>query len=381
MTGENILTGGLEDCRQLRSDISELYASRTRSTDAENSAAQTEKAIKAKEKAINEEINAATKKRQEEIGRSYDDEIAKLKSRSRKVKTKKGKTKRKEVALRIRRETTDEREKERQMKLEIRSVYKRENVSGIFNTKLFYSLFMPQYLSDIPVLLLTLVVALLAVPGVVYYLVFPETWKTTPGLMLMYFGFALLYILLYVAILNVTKGAHKEMFSEIKGLRADIRANRRAMAKIARRIRKDKDESEYNLDHFDDEMKDITDEIHRILEEKKAAMIDFEKDAKIVLADTIREKYNEELDEQKKYLATTREEQKAADARAKELSLLVAKKYEPYLGKENLSLDIIDQMEVRLDSGAAKTIGDALKLVQEALRSAETSAAAGSKVK
>ena len=381
MAGENILTGGLEECRQLRSDVSELYASRTRSTDAESSAAQTEKAIKAKEKAISDEISVATKKRQDEIGRSYDDEITKLKSRSRKVRTKKGKTKQKEVALRIRRETTDEREKERQLKLEIRSVYKRDGVSSIFNTKLFYSMFMPQYLSDIPVLLLTLVVALLVVPSAVYFLAFPETWQTTIGLMLMYFGFALLYILLYVVILNVTKGAHKEMFSEIKGLRADIRANRRDMAKIARRIRKDKDESEYNLDRFDDEMKDITDEIHRILEEKKEALIDFEKDAKNVLADGIREKYSEELDGQKKYLATTREEQRAAAARAKELSLLIAKKYEPYLGKENLSLDIIDQMEVRLDSGAAKTIGEALKLVQEALRSAETSVVAGSKTK
>lgn len=381
MAGENILTGGLEECRQLRSDVSELYACRTRSTDAEASAVQTEKAVKAKEKAINEEINAATKKRQDEIGKSYDDEITKLKTRSRKVKTKKGKTKQKEVALRIRRETTDEREKERQLKLEIRSVYKRDNVSGIYNTKLFYSLFMPRYLSDVLVMFLSLVVTFLVIPSAVYYFAFPETWQTTLGLMLMYFGFALLYILIYVVILNVTKGAHKEMFSEIKGLRADIRANRRDMARIARRIRKDKDESEYNLDQFDDEMKDITDEIHRILEEKKAALIDFEKDAKVVLADGIREKYSEELDEQKAYLAATREEQKASDARAKELSLLIAKKYEPYLGKENLSLDIIDQMEARLDSGAAKTIGEALKQVQEALRSAETSAAAGSKAK
>lgn len=381
MAGENILTGGLEECRQLRSDVSELYASRTRSADAESSAVQTEKVIKAKEKAINDEISAATKKRQDAIGKSYDDEIAKLKSRSRKVKTKKGKTKQKEVALRIRRETTDEREKERQLKLEIRSVYKRESVSGVINTKLFYSLFMPQYLSDVPVLLLTLVIALLAVPSAVYYLAFPEKWQTALGLMLMYFAFALLYILLYVVILNVTKGAHKEMFSEIKSLRAEIRSNRRDMAKIARRIRKDKDESEYNLDRFDDEMKDITDEIHRILEEKKAALIDFEKDAKLVLADGIREKYSEELDGQKQYLETTREEQKTADARAKELSLLITKKYEPYLGKENLTLDIIDQLEARLDSGAAKTIGEALKLVQEALRVAEASAAAGSKAK
>lgn len=380
MAGENILSGGLDDCRQLRSDVSELYSSRTRSTDAESSAAQTEKAIKAKEKAINDEINAATKKRQDEIGKSYDEEIAKLKSRSRKVKSKKGKTKQKEVALRIRRETADEREKERQLKLEIRSVYKRENVSGIYNTKLFYSLFMPQCLSDIPVLLLALVVILLAVPSAVYFLVFPEKWQTTLGLMLMYFGFALLYILLYVVILNLTKSAHREAFVQIKGLRADIRANRRDMAKIARRIRKDKDESEYNLDRFDDEMKGITDEIHGILEEKKAALIDFEKDAKNVLADSIREKYSDELEGLKEYLATTREEQKTADARAKELTLLIAKKYEPYLGKESLSLDIIDQMETRLDSGASKTIGEALKQVQEALRSSEASVV-GSKAK
>jgi len=283
----------------------------------------------------------------------------------------KGKTKQKEVALRIRRETTDEREKERQLKLEIRSVYKRENVSGIINTKLFYSLFMPRSLSDVLVLVLAFVVALLGVPSIVYFLVLPEKWQTTLWLMLMYFAFAVIYILIYVGIMHATKGSHKELFVEINGLRAQIRANRKDMARIARRIKKDKDESEYNLNQFDDEMKDITEDIHRILEEKKAALIEFEKDAKQVLADSIRDKYSEELNGLKAYLAESREEQKTATARAKELNLLIAKKYEPYLGKENLSLDVIDQLESRLDSGASKTIGEALKLLREETSVAE----------
>lgn len=365
MADGNILNGGLEDCRQLRSDVSELYASRTKSADAKVSATQTEKAIKAKEKAINDEISAATKRRVDEIGKSYDEEIAKLKSKSRKVKSNKGKTKRKEVALRIRRETADEREKERQLKLEIRSVYKRESVSAIFNTKLFYALFMPNRLSDVPVLLLALIVAFLVLPGAVYYLVFPETWQTTLGLMLLYFAFVVIYILLYVLILHITKGLHKETFVQIKGLRSDIRQNRREMARIARRIRKDKDESEYNLDRFDDEMKDISADINHILEEKKEALTEFEKSAKQMLADGIREKYEEELNGMKDYLSSTLEEQKTAEERAKELSLLITKNYEPYLGKENLSLDIIDRLEARLESGAAKTVAEALRQIQE----------------
>lgn len=365
MADGNILNGGLEDCRQLRSDVSELYASRTKSADAKVSATQTEKAIKAKEKAINDEISAATKRRVDEIGKSYDEEIAKLKSKSRKVKSNKGKTKRKEVALRIRRETADEREKERQLKLEIRSVYKRESVSAIFNTKLFYALFMPNRLSDVPVLLLALIVAFLVLPGAVYYLVFPETWQTTLGLMLLYFAFVVVYILLYVLILHITKGLHKETFVQIKGLRSDIRQNRREMARIARRIRKDKDESEYNLDRFDDEMKDISADINHILEEKKEALTEFEKSAKQMLADGIREKYEEELNGMKDYLSSTLEEQKTAEERAKELSLLITKNYEPYLGKENLSLDIIDRLEARLESGAAKTVAEALRQIQE----------------
>lgn len=365
MADDNILNGGLEDCRQLRSDVSELYASRTKSADAKVSATQTEKAIKAKEKAINDEISAATKRRVDEIGKSYDEEIAKLKSKSRKVKSNKGKTKRKEVALRIRRETADEREKERQLKLEIRSVYKRESVSAIFNTKLFYALFMPNRLSDVPVLLLALIVAFLVLPGAVYYLVFPENWQTTLGLMLLYFAFVVIYILLYVLILHITKGLHKETFVQIKGLRSDIRQNRREMARIARRIRKDKDESEYNLDRFDDEMKDISADINHILEEKKEALTEFEKSAKQMLADGIREKYEEELNGMKDYLSSTLEEQKTAEERAKELSLLITKNYEPYLGKENLSLDIIDRLEARLESGAAKTVAEALRQIQE----------------
>lgn len=366
MAESNILSGGLSDCRQLRSDVSELYASRTKSSDAEISATQTEKAIKVKEKVMGDEISAATKKRQEEIAKSYDDEITRLKSRSRKVKSKKGKTKRKEVALRIRRETAGEKENERQLKLEIRSVYKRENVTGIFNTKLFYALFMPNSLSDVLVMLLALVVFLLGIPGFVYYVVLPEKWQTTFWLMLLYFAFALVYILLYVGILQATKGMHRELFGEIRRLRAQVKENRREMKRIARRIRKDKDESEYNLNHFDDEMKDITEEIRRALEEKKEALILFEQNAKQVLAEDIREKYREELDGLREYLNSTREEQKNSANRAKELSLLIAKKYEPYLGKENLSLDVIDQLEVRLESGAASTIGDALKQLREA---------------
>lgn len=366
MAGENILNGGLDVCRQLRDDVSGLNASRTRSADTEASAIQTEKTITAKEKAINDEINAATKKRLEEISKSYDDEVTKLKNRSRKVKTNKGKVKQKEVELRIRRETADEREKERQLKLEIRSVYKRENVSGIYNTKLFYALFMPHNLSDVLVILLALVVAMLAVPSVVYYLIFPETWQKNLWLMLMYFAFVLVYILLYVIILHATKGLHKPVFAEIKSLRTRIKENRKEMARIARRIRRDKDESEYHLDRFDDEMNDITQEIRNVLEEKKEALIEFETSTKKVLEEDIREKYREELEELKAYLETTREEHRTSTARAKELKLMIAKKYEPYLGKGNLSLDVIDQLEVRLDSGAAKTIGEALKQLQEA---------------
>ena len=365
MADGNILSGALEECKKLRSDVSELYASRTKSTDAKASATQTEKAIKAKEKTINDEISTTARRRADEIAKSYDEEIAKLKSKSRKIKSNKGKTKRKEVALRIRRETADEREKERQLKLEIRSVYKSENVSAIFNTKLFYALFMPNRLSDIMVLLGALIVAFLVIPGAVYYLVFPKLWQTSLGLMLLYFAFVVIYILLYVLIVHVTKGLHKETFVQIKNLRSEVRRNRREMARIARRIRKDKDESEYNLDHFDNEMKGISADINHILEEKKEALAEFEKNAKQLLADSIREKHEEELDGMKKYLSSALEEQKTAEARAKELSLLIAKSYEPYLGKENLSLDVIDRLEARLESGAAQTIAEALRQIQE----------------
>lgn len=377
MAEGSILSEGLVVCRQLRSDASELYSSRTRSADAEASATQTEKTIKTKEKAINDEIVTAIKKRQDEITRSFDDEITKLKSRSRKVKSKKSKVKQKEISLRIRRETTDEREKERQLKLEIRSVYKKENVTAIFNTKLFYALFMPNRLSDLILLLVSFVVAMLGLPSIMYYLVFPEAWQNSLGMILMYFAFAGVYTLLYVLILHLSKGNHREVFAQIRELRADIRANRREMARIARRIRRDKDESEYNLNRFDDEMKDITGEINQVLEEKKEALIEFEKTAKKVLEDSIREKYQDELDELKRYLATTREEQKTATARAKELSLLFAKKYEPYLGKENLSLEVIDQLLARLESAEAGTIAEALRQRQEALSREEASKASG----
>lgn len=365
MAEENILTAGLEACKELRGYLIELIDVKKKSTEAASAIALNEKAIKVKEKAVNDEISSTVKKRTEEIENSYDDEIEKLKSRSKKVKSEKVRTKDQKVAIRIENETKPMREKARQFRLDIRSIYKRDNVPSIFNTKLFYSMFMPRTLWEYILFFLVAALLIVGIPSGVFFFAFPDKWKTYLGFILLYTGCVIIFLAIYICIAHFTKEKHRDTFIEIRSVRAKIRANRKDIAAIKRKVRKDKDESAYGLHEYDDEMKGISNEIAEVLEEKKEALKDFEVNAKEVLTENIREKSRAELEELKATLNRKTEEQKTADARSKELTLLLAKNYEAYLGKENLNIETVDKLIAKLEFNFAQTVKEALDQIKE----------------
>ncbi len=359
---ENILNGGLEVCTKIRDTLKELNEARVGVETAKNAAAQGEKAVKAKEKAVKDEIAATIKKRKEELEQSYDSQIDILKQRTKAVKDEKGKERGEQQAKRIENETAGNRERERELLLEIRSVFKRDGIPSIFNNNLFYALFMPRTLVEFLVLIAAILITLVGVPTFIVYVLMKE--PKTIHAMLVYYACIFVFIGLYMLISYCTKSKFRTSFAEILKLRKEIRANRRDMKSVSHRVQRDKDDSKYDLEHFDAEMERIKEEVERINETKKEALKEFENDTKNVISAQIEDKNKVELDELKAFVEARSTEEKAFTERAKELGLFVTTNYEPFIGKTDLTVAIFDRAVAFMENGRAATIAEALELAK-----------------
>ncbi len=362
---ENILTGGLEMGREIQRNLEELASSKANAEAAKTAIAQGEKNVKAKEKAVKDEIAATLKKRKEEIEQSFDTEVANLKQRTKEIKGEKDKDKDEQQARRIENETAGHREKERELLLEIRSIFKRDGVPGIFNTKLFYALFMPRSFGEVLTLLAAILITLVGLPTFISLVLIPEASRSTLVVILVNCACLLVFIGGYFLIAQMVAIKHRETFDEVLKLRREIRANNKDMNAVSRSVQRDKDDSKYNLGAYDYEIEKISDEVDAVLEKKKAALKEFENDTKQVITDQIMANNQAELNELRAFVETKQAEEKAALDRNKELGLYIATNYEPFIGKSDLNIDMIKKVVETMEAQRANTVGEAIAYVKQ----------------
>ncbi len=360
---ENVLNGGLEVCKQIRDRLRDFTEARKGAEEAKNAAANGDKTVKAKEKAVKDEIAATIKKRKEEIEQSYDKEIDLLKERTRAVKDEKGKERGEQQAKRIENETAGNREKERELLLEIRDIYKRDGIPSIFNTNLFYALFMPRTFIELLILAGAALLALLAIPMFIVFVLMKS--PSTMQAMLVYGACVLVFVGLYMLIAYFTKDKFRTSFREILKIRKEIRANRRDMKSVSNRVQRDKDDSKYDLSHFDAEMERISAEIDRVSEKKKEALKGFENETKQAISDQIEEKNKVEIEELKAFVDARIKEEKELAERAKELGLFIAGNYEPFVGKQDLQLELFNKAVEIMEAEKAATVAEALEKAKD----------------
>ena len=182
-------------------------------------------------------------------------------------------------------------------------------------------------------------------------------------------GIALIYIIdillfggIYIMLNNILKEKHLQTLKEIKSFRHQYRVNRKKMKTIKKGIRKDNDESSYGLEQYDTQLVKIEEEIARIAEEEKNALVKFENTVVNQIVEEIKGRYQEELDSLKVAYESTCEEQKETEEKVKEISLMLSKQYETYLGKEVLTVAMLDRLIAHMEAGEATTIKEALAL-------------------
>lgn len=369
MGENNILSGGADTLREMRDALTELASLQTLVAELSDKQVKLEKDQASKQKAMNAEIESTVSKRKEEVEASFNKQIEITRARIRSVQSKRGKDKGKQISRRISEETAELHEQIRSQKQEIKGLYKRDRISKLFNNSYFFSMFMPENVGDFCVIMLSVAIMLL-IPLAVYNLL-PEKLHVLWMAAALYAGVLAICMLVFALIFKKVRTKHLATLSEARDIRDSIRRIRKRIKRQEKTIRKDKDESGYELTRFDTEIKELEAQVAEIIEEQKRALTDFEQTAKKDVSDEIRIRYVDELDRMKNEAEAAYNEQRTSEDRIKQLNLDISVKYESYMGKDMMNVATIDSLIAIIEGGDAVTISDALVYYKNQLAEAK----------
>ena len=320
-----------------------------------------EKALVSEKRAVADSIEMTIRKRKNELADSYDSQMEEVQSHLKKVRNKREKAKNQGMRERIAQETADIREENRQLSTEIRTVFRQDRVPAVCNTTFFYALYHTKGLKEGLILLLTLAVCFFVVPVGVYHLIGVES---TLVLILLYLVDIFFFGGLYFFLNNQIKVRHLEALQKGRQNRNAMAANRRKIRAIQNAVRKDKNEDMYGLEKFDQEIQKLEREKEKIAGQKQTALTNFESDGQMRIAQEITDNNQERISALEQDFNYASEQMAQYREKLRRISMTVAERFEPMLGKEFLQEEKLDALLGALASGQAKNITEAQELVR-----------------
>lgn len=369
---DNVFNENVDYLYQVQTDLETVEQLKKELAEYKNQEKNLKKAIVTEEKSIQDEIAQTIRKRKSQIEKTYDDQIDATKNKSRNVRAKRDKVKSKRVDERVSVETADIFEENRQLQVEMRTLFKAQHVPSFCRTTLFYSLFMTRRWYEVLILLLSLAVIYAGIPAIIYLLSVHVFFKGSAAVTLLCtltVSFTLFILgLIYVIVLNTVKLKNYEILVEGRGIRDKIAANKRQMKAIRNKINKDKDDSIYGLDKYDDKLSELEAELEAISEEKQDAMTQFENETKQLLTNEVNDRRLGKLEQMKQEVADLEEHMTMLDGDIQNSSLAIANNYGAILGKEFCTPSKVADLISLMEDGTADTVSEAIAAYKGASR-------------
>ena len=360
MEGQNLLYGNVEDLKyvsglieargKVRDEIDFLNGEKTR----------LEKDVKAEEKQLADNIENTLRKRREQVVANFDKELSKSQERLKKVRNARGKEKNKKVEERIKDETADLVMENKNIHEEIKTFFKQKGIPAVCDSGILYTLYFPNSTKQFAILAIVFFMGIIALPSLVVAAVGGGVFVRVLLYILMLAIFLGLYILGY----NYTRVRNKEAFIDMRVKRNAIRKNTAKINRIRKSIRKDKDEEQYGLHKYDEDIEEIEDAIDDIVRKKNEVLADFEKTTKNDICEEITKRDMPKIEEIKKKLTETSLKLKELEQKQKDMSINLSTNYAPYIGEENMAVDRINMLVSLIDNGEASNIGDAVNILK-----------------
>ncbi len=360
MEGQNILYGNVDDLKQIRGIVEARGKVRDEINFLNNEKVRLDKDIKAEEKLLADNIENTLRKRREQVVCNFDKELEKSQERLKKVRTARDKAKGEKIEERIKEETAELVTENKNIHEEIRTFFKQKGIPTICDSGILYTLYFPNTTKQLAIIALTFIVGLFVLPFLITSLFTSGVFFGILAYMLTMAAFIGLYILGY----NYTRVRHKEAFIDMRVKRNAIRKNIGKINRIKKSIKRDKDEEQYGLHEYDEDIEEIEDDINDIVAKKNKVLADFEKTTKNDICEEITKRDMPKIDAIRKKASENSLKLKELEQKQKDMSINLSTNYGPYLGEENMTVERIDMLTSLIESEEASNIGDAVNLLK-----------------
>lgn len=326
------------------------------------------KSIASEEKSISDEIAATIRKRKQEIADTYDDRLDDNRARKKKVESKRDKKKNQRMNQRIDDETKYIRENTRELEVEVKTLLKKNKVPSFCSSKLYFTMFMPRGIGEIGAMLISFLIYFAGVPAAVMFLIRKFVLEDKKDIN-MAFWCALIVavavviqLLIYFMIFNTTKIRHNDIIRQARSIQDKIKANKRQADAIKNSINKDKDDSVYNLDAYDEKLSNLDKEADTIGEEKQESLRVFEEETKQLIIDEINSRRLQTLEDMKAEKKTLEDKITKGEEKYSEKVLQITNQFASFLGEDLCKEDKLSDLIALMEEGQAATVSEAISL-------------------
>ncbi len=358
---ENILYAGIDELTELRNRVEVQEIAKNRIVELEAEQQNLAKIIDSAKKAMNDEIDSTIKSRRAELEATYKKEISGLSKDVKKLQSAKTKEKQEKVAAKVVTETEVYHEKIKSLKQDIKNYVRENKLPHMVRRNWFYALFMPRTFLQGLCAVLVFILLFLCLPFGVCKLLngcILDSYEYTAAVV--YLVDVALFGGLYVFINNSVKEKNREKILDIIDLRAEIRENKRRIKRVSRGIQRDKDESQYGLQDFDNELSEMDDKLKILNEDQQKALDEFVKVTKPQLIEEITTRHEIDINRFQADKDESAAELKRLTEQVRNEALEFSKTFESGLGKANMNLPTIDRLIAIISEGKAKNVSEAL---------------------
>lgn len=357
MEAPNILGGDIDDLKELRTLLENQAMIENNIIGMQLEKQKLEKEFQAEEKAMFEEIAFTVNKRRNIVVTPHDAELAKLSDKLKRVKNEKNKEKNEKIGMRIKEETKDLVLENKEIKEEYRSKMRKDGVSSMWDNKLFMSLFYPCTPVEMLILMVSLVAIVIGIPALICN-VLGNLHFVLKTIIVLAYAFIMICFLFFMY--RFARVDYIDTFHYTRDRRKCIENNKQRIREIKKKIKHDKDETQYELGRYDEDIASINSDIEEYQARKEKDLKEFEEKTRVDIENDIKNKSEPSINDKKSRAIELAQKISEYEEHRKECAINLSTQYEAYLGSEFMNVEQIDKLiQVMQEKGIA-TVSEAV---------------------
>lgn len=376
----NLLNGTAEDLKEALKALQNRDELKEQLYDLQENMDQLQGDIRSLKKEEDDEIRRTLKTRRAEVAAGYDSQLEESGSELKRAENLREKQKKEEVSGRIEDETADLKTRNQDQEKQLKSLFRENRVPGFSRRKGFYHLFMPEGGSEILKCILgflTIFGVIPALAGIVTHIVCEQnadlSVRTGTALtILIPAALLILFLILYFLIYVKVKVRHLEVLKEGRKIRSEIRQNEKKIRRITHGIRKDRDESQYGLESFDEDIERIREKRKNLRTEKDQALEEFDKTTAKAVTEDIRRIRRDDLTDKSSSLAEMQSQSETVKEKLQTREREIATRYQAYLGEEYCNQETVRELLRLMESEGVSSVSEAIRLMKQRAETDQT---------